>query len=135
MSYALQTLWHEKARYSAGVGAVAFSAVLMALQFGLMLGLFMITSIPVDRTDPRNVWIGAEDVQSVDNAQPIPISYIGRVGSRPGVRPPEPLIAMYARFQKPESGSDLCFLLGSELEDGAAGAADVLTPDLRDALT
>src|SRR5207247_2458586 len=48
MNYSLQTLLHERTRYAAGVGAVAFSAVLMALQFGLMLGLFTITSIPID---------------------------------------------------------------------------------------
>jgi putative ABC transport system permease protein len=135
MGYALQTLWHESSRYLAGVGAVAFSAVLMALQFGLMLGLFTITSTPIDRTDPRNVWIGAAEVQSVDNAQPIPMSHIGRVGCRPGVRPPEPLVAMFGRFQKPRSGSDLCFVLGSHLDPEAAGAASVLTPELRAALT
>lgn len=135
MSYALQTLWHEKSRYLAGVGAVAFSAVLMALQFGLMLGLFTITSIPVDTTDPRNIWVASTEVQSVENAQPIPLSHIGRIGSRPGTRPPEPLVAMFGRFQKPESGSDLCFLLGSHLEDDAAGASSVLTAEHRAALT
>ena len=41
MSYALQTLWHDKARYAAGVGAVAFSALLIVLQVGLLLGLFL----------------------------------------------------------------------------------------------
>ena len=89
MSYALQTLWHEKSRYFPGVLAVAFSAVLMALQFGLMLGLFMITSIPIDHTDPQNVWVGSNDVKSVDLGQPIPESTIGRIPTRPGVRPPE----------------------------------------------
>ena len=82
MSYALQTLWHEKSRYFPGVLAVAFSAVLMALQFGLMLGLFMITSIPIDHTDPQNVWVGSNDVKSVDLGQPIPESTIGRIPTR-----------------------------------------------------
>src|SRR5438477_333179 len=87
MSYSLQTLWHEKSRYIPGVLAVTFSAVLMALQFGLMLGLFMITSIPIDHTDPNNVWVGSNDVKSVDLGQPIPESYIGRIPTRQGVRP------------------------------------------------
>ena len=132
MSYALQTLWHEKSRYAAGVGAVAFSAVLMALQFGLMLGLFTITSIPLDHTDPRNVWIGSKDVKSVDLGQPIPVSHIGRIGERTGVLPPEPYIAHFANFQKPNGGTDLCFLLGHA---GPAGASDVLDSNLRTALT
>lgn len=135
MNYSLQTLLHERTRYAAGVGAVAFSAVLMALQFGLMLGLFTITSIPIDRTDPRNVWIGSQDVQSVDLGRPIPLSHIGRLGERAGVQPPEPFIAMFGQFQKPDGGTDLCFLLGSKLEMDSAGAADVLTPELRARLT
>ena len=132
MSYALQTLWHEKSRYAAGVGAVAFSAVLMALQFGLMLGLFTITSTPLDHTDPRNVWVGSKDVKAVDLGQPIPVSHIGRIGERPGVMPPEPYIAHFANFQKPNGGTDLCFLLGHA---GPAGASDVLDSNLRTALT
>jgi putative ABC transport system permease protein len=135
MSYALQTLWHEKSRYFPGVLAVAFSAVLMALQFGLMLGLFMITSIPIDHTDPRNVWVGSNDVKSVDLGQPIPESYIGRIPTRPGVRPPEPFVANFANFFKPRGGTELCFVLGSKLEPDSAGAADVLTPELRYRLT
>ncbi|CAN5581484.1 FtsX-like permease family protein [soil metagenome] len=135
MNYSLQTLLHERTRYAAGVGAVAFSAVLMALQFGLMLGLFTITSTPIDRTDSRNVWVGSKDVQSVDLGRPIPVSHIGRLGERPGVQPTEPFIAMFGQFQKPDGGTDLCFLLASSLEGDAAGAADVLTPEQRIALT
>ena len=135
MSYALQTLWHERSRYLPGVLAVAFSAVLMALQFGLMLGLFMITSIPIDRTDPHNVWVGSNAVKSVDLGQPIPESYMARIGTHPGTRPPEPFVANFANFFKPEGGSELCFLLGSKLQPDSAGAADVLTPELRYKLT
>ncbi|QEL20110.1 ABC transporter permease [Limnoglobus roseus] len=132
MGYSLQTLWHEKARYSAGVGAVAFSAVLMALQFGLLLGLFTITSIPLDHTDPRIVWIGSKGVEAIDLGQPIPISYLGRVGEHSGVLPPEPYIANFANFQKPDGGTDLCFLLG---HFGNAGIPDMLTSEQRTALT
>ena len=84
MSYALQTLWHERSRYVSGVLAVAFSAVLIALQCGLLLGLFKITSIPIDNTT-AGVWIGSTDVQSVDLGKPIPASYMTRVAGMPGV--------------------------------------------------
>jgi len=39
MSYSLATLWHERQRFLPGVLAVAFSALLIALQIGLLLGL------------------------------------------------------------------------------------------------
>ncbi len=50
MFYSLKTLWYERQRYLPGALAVSFSAVLIALQGGLLLGLFAITSIPIDHS-------------------------------------------------------------------------------------
>src|SRR5215510_4772925 len=128
MSYALQTLWHERSRYASGVLAVTFSAVLIALQCGLLLGLFKITSIPIDNTT-ADLWIGSTSVPSVDLGKPIPEWYITRVSGLPGVSMPERYIANFANFTKPVGGTELCFLLASNLDDGAAGAAVVLTKE------
>ena len=65
MLYTLATLWHERQRYIPGVLAVAFSALLIALQCGLLLGLLSITSIPIDYTR-ADIWIGSQDILSVD---------------------------------------------------------------------
>ncbi|MCE9562555.1 MAG: ABC transporter permease [Planctomycetes bacterium] len=134
MSYALQTLWHERTRYASGVLAVTFSAVLIALQCGLLLGLFKITSIPVDNTT-ADLWVGSTAVSSVDLGKPIPNSYISRVAGLPGVKMPEQYIANFANFFKPTGGTELCFLLGSLLDDGTSGAATLLSKEQREALT
>jgi putative ABC transport system permease protein len=138
MSYALQTLWHERQRYASGVLAVTFSAVLIALQCGLLLGLFKITSIPIDAaaggTD-RLVWVGSTAVPSVDLGKPIPASYLTRVAGRPGVELPEQYIANFANFTKPTGGTELCFLLATRLDAESVAAATVLTPELRTALS
>src|SRR5262249_10835277 len=84
MSYSLATLWHERSRYLAGVLAVAFSALLIALQCGLLLGLFSITSIPVDHTS-ADIWVGNPDVLSVDLGRPIPEAWLGRVAMQPEI--------------------------------------------------
>ena len=135
MSYALQTLWHERARYSSGVLAVTFSAVLIALQCGLLLGLFKITSTPIDHMTgdkTSTIWVGSTAVPSVDLGKPIPESYLTRVAGRPGVQMTEVYIANFANFSKPGGkGTELCFLLASNLNPDSAAAADVLTPDLR----
>jgi putative ABC transport system permease protein len=133
MSYALQTLWHEKARYASGVLAVAFSAVLIALQCGLLLGLFKITSIPIDNTR-ADVWVGATAVPSVDLGKPIPAGYLSRVDGRSGVLSVEPYVASFGNFTKPTGGTELCYVLGSQLDDGTAGAAGVLSREQREAL-
>src|SRR5438477_4535458 len=114
MSYALQTLWHERQRYASGVFAVTFSAVLIALQCGLLLGLFKITSIPIDQTH-ADIWVGSKSVPSVDLGKPIPESYLTRVDGLSGVRTVELYIANFANFTKPTGGTELCFLLGSSM--------------------
>ena len=134
MSYALQTLWHERARYASGVLAVTFSAVLIALQCGLMLGLFKITSIPIDNTS-ADLWVGSTAVPSVDLGKPIPLSYLTRVQGKPGVTSVEPYIANFANFTRATGGTELCFLLASYTDYGAAGAATLLTREQLDALT
>lgn len=133
MGYALQTLWHEKTRYAAGIGAVAFSAVLIALQVGLLLGLFEITSIPVDHTS-ADLWVGSKDLLSVDLGEPIPATHLSRL-NQPGVQMPEYFYLWYGNWRKPAGGKTLCMIFGSSLEPGAAGAADVLTPEYRAALS
>ena len=78
MNYPLQTRWHERSRYLPGVLAVAFSAVLIALQCGLLLGLFSITSIPVDHA-AADIWVGNANVLSVDLGRPIPQAWLARL--------------------------------------------------------
>src|SRR5439155_12472547 len=119
--------------------AVTVSAVLIALQCGLLLGLFKITAIPIDHASgdlDRTVWIGSTAVPSVDLGKPIPESYVTRVAGMPGVEMPEEYIANFANYTKPHNrGTELCLLLAARLDDGSIGAADVLTPDMRVALT
>lgn len=136
MSYALQTLWHDKARYAAGVGAVAFSALLIVLQVGLLLGLFELTSVPVDHTS-ADLWVGSQDVKSVDLGVQIPTNTnMARLTEKRGlVGQPEIYLAMYANMTRPDGGMERCFVLGSSLDDNAAGAPDVLPNTLRAALT
>jgi putative ABC transport system permease protein len=133
MGYALRTLLHERSRYAAGVGAVAFSAVLIALQVGLLLGLFEITSIPVDHTS-ADLWIGANDVESVDLGRPIPNSYVARL-DKPGVHMPELHYIAFADWTKLHGGSNLCMVIGSSLAPNACGAVDAYTAEHRAALS
>jgi len=84
----LKTLWFERQRFLPGVLAVAFSALLIALQCGLLLGLFAITSIPIDRTY-ADIWVTAPDVLSVDLGKQMPASRITRVLNEPEVEQAE----------------------------------------------
>src|SRR5271155_2659172 len=109
MSYSLSTLWYERQRYLPGILAVAFSALLIALQCGLLLGLFSITSIPIDHAR-AHIWVGSEDVLSVDLGRPVPTHYLARLASQPEVAPPELYLQGYSIWKKPSGGSDLCMI-------------------------
>ena len=134
MNYALQTLWHDRSRYLPGILAVAFSAVLMALQCGLLLGLFSITSIPIDRSDAQ-IWVGSPQVLSVDLGRPIPMSFMSRIAQDPRVDLVEEYYEHFGTWTKPGGGSDLCLVIGSNLNDGTIGAVHELTPEMRVLLT
>src|SRR5437764_2260637 len=134
MSYALATLWYERQRYLPGILAVAFSALLIALQCGLLLGLFSITSLPVDHTH-ADVWIGARDVLSVDLGRPVPERFLSVVASQPEVEHVEVYLQGFTYWSKPSGGSELAMVIGSRLGDDALGAVGELTPELRRRLT
>jgi putative ABC transport system permease protein len=134
MSYSLTTLWHERQRYLPGVLAVGFSALLIALQCGLLLGLFSITSMPIDR-NKADVWMGAPGVLSVDLGRPIRQGYIGRMAVHPEIERCEIYLQGFAYWSKRDGSTELCMVIGSRLGEDALGAVDKLTPDLRARLT
>src|ERR1700739_3615266 len=84
MSYSLATLWYERERFLPGVLAVAFSALLIALQCGLLLGLYSITSLPIDQSR-ADVWVGHPKVLSVDLGKGIPADWLAYVATLPEV--------------------------------------------------
>jgi putative ABC transport system permease protein len=134
MSYALTTLWHERQRYLAGVLAVAFSALLIALQCGLLLGLFSITSLPIDHNE-ADLWMGAVGVLSVDLGRPIPESYETFLAAQPGVKRTETYYQGFSYWSKLDGGTELCMIIGSSFEDNALGCVAELTPEMRDRLS
>jgi putative ABC transport system permease protein len=134
MNFALATLWHERQRYIPGVLAVAFSAVLIALTCGLLIGLLKITSIPITRTR-ADVWVGSAGVLSVDIAGKVPTTWYSRVMECPNVVTCEEYCEGFQKWKKPDGADELCIIIGSRLEDGALGAVAALTPELREKLT
>jgi putative ABC transport system permease protein len=126
MSYALSTLWYERQRFLPAVMAVAFSALLIALQCGLLLGLFSITSIPIDKSN-ADVWVTAPKVPSVDLGEPIPESWQSYL-ALPQVERTEPYFEGFAYWRKPRGGQELCVVVGSRLGPHALGAISLLTP-------
>jgi putative ABC transport system permease protein len=117
-----------------GVLAVGFSALLIALQAGLLLGLFSITSLPIDHSR-ADIWMGAPNVLSVDLGEPIGEGHLARVASQPEVDRTEVYMQGFAYWSKPRGGRELCMVIGSRLEPNSLGKVDRLTPELCTLLT
>jgi putative ABC transport system permease protein len=132
--YVLQILWHERQRFLPGVLAVAFSDLLIVLQCGLLLGLFSVTSTPVDQST-ADIWLCSPRVLGVDLGRPIPERFMARLASEDGVERPEAYIQGFTYWTKAEGGAQLCMIVGSRLDDNALGMARVLPRDLREKLS
>jgi putative ABC transport system permease protein len=133
MSYSLATLWHDRSRFLPGVLAVAFSALLIMLQGGLLLGLFSLTSTPID-SSAADVWVGHPMASSIELGRPISERWINRVAMEPEVVRTEAFLQAFALLQKPDGSTELCTVIGTRLDDDSLGAARQLTPDLREKL-
>jgi putative ABC transport system permease protein len=126
MSYALSTLWHERQRFFPGVLAVAFSALLIALQCGLLLGLFSITSIPIDHSQ-ADIWMCHPKIPSVDLGLSIPESWSAYL-SQPEIERTEVYMEGFAYWSKPTGGMELSIIIGSRMSADALGAIKQLSP-------
>ena len=129
LPYSLATLWFDRQRYIPGVLAVGFSALLISLQCGLLLGLFSITSMPIDR-NTADLWMGAPGVQSVDLGRPIREGCLARVAAQPEIERCEPFLQGFAYWARKEDGAtELCMVVGARLAEDSLGAIKPLRDD------
>ncbi len=104
------------------------------LQCGLLLGLFKITSIPIDNTG-ADVWVGSTQVQSVDLGKPIPCRYVHRAEGMEGEQRRVVHRQLRQTSPAPTAARNCASLLGSNHNPDSAGSPVVLTPEHRNALT
>src|SRR5260370_25400422 len=83
-SYSLTALRHDRQRFLPGVLAVAFSALLIALQWGLLLGMFTFVSLTIDRAH-ADIWLGGPSIRSADLGQPITEDRLAWLATQPEV--------------------------------------------------
>ena len=132
--YSLKILWHGRNRFLPAVLAVAFSAVLIAVQFGVLLGTLAVTSRPIDHAQAQ-IWVGIGGVPSIELGHPIPEAWLYRVQAEPEVEDVEDYLYEFNYWHKPTGGSVHCCIIGARLEDSALGAVSDLTPEMRTRLT
>ena len=133
MSYSLATIWYERSRFLPAILAVAFSALLIATQTGLVLSLLSMMSLPVDK-GAAHIWVGFPGVRSVDLGRPIPERYLTRLAAQPGIERVEPALigfGLWVRPAQPDKASppEVCTVVGSRLDADSLGAVEGLRRD------
>lgn len=129
MRFVLATLWFERRRFLPAGLAVAFSALLVAIQCGLLVGTFSAVSLPVDRTR-ADLWVGGPNVVSVDVNRRISADRLRQRLPGAEVIAVEPYIQEFAFWQRPDGATELVIVVGARLEPDALGRVAELTPDL-----
>jgi putative ABC transport system permease protein len=136
MSYSLATIWHERNRYLPGVIAVTFSALIVFVPTGVLLGLFNLTSAPIDCAAAQ-LWIGHPAVRSVDLPRPIPARWLARLYRHPGVEWAETyVLALILLDDVAHRTSETCTIIGTRLGPTSLGlpADGRLADGVREAL-
>ena len=135
MPYSLLMLWRDRRRYLPAVLAVSFSAVLIAAQCGLLFGLLLCASVPID-CSTADVWITTYDAPALVQAHPIPQSWVMRAAVLPEVARTEDYLLGLALCHKPHQGAvEPCILVGTRTDEGSLGVLAQLAPEVREGLT
>jgi putative ABC transport system permease protein len=133
--YTWAILWHDRQRFMPAILAVAFSAVLIAVQCGLLLGMFNFASLPVDHTPLAHVWMGGPNLISQDLGRPMSENYSTCLASQPQIDRCEIFLEGLVRWTRPDGGSRPVMLIASRVHADALGAMEDLTPEMRDQLS
>jgi putative ABC transport system permease protein len=132
--YSLLMLWRDRNRFLPALAAVGFSAVLVAVQCGLVMGLVLTTSAPIDHSS-AHLWVVARDAPSLHQTYTFPRDWQARLDLQPEIEHSETYLTAMGRWRLPGRGkTELCMLIGVCLDDDGLGAPRLLTPELRAAL-
>jgi putative ABC transport system permease protein len=134
MFYALRSLYWESRRYIPGVLAVGFSAMLIAMQVGLLVGLIGVVSVPIENSS-ADVWVMYPATPACDLGRPIPKYWLERVWSQPETAVADEYIQGYSYWKTPTGATELVIILGCNLDDGGLGPTAKLSPELKVLLT
>jgi putative ABC transport system permease protein len=132
--YSLRMLWRDRSRFLPALASIGLSAVLIAVQCGLVMGLVLTTSAPIDHA-AAHIWVVPRDAPSLYQTADFPLSWQARLDVQPEIDRSENYMTAMGRWQVPGHGkTELCMLIGMRLEDNSLGALTVLPPELRAAL-
>jgi putative ABC transport system permease protein len=133
---AWRNLVNDRVRFVATLVGIAFAVVLMAVQWGLLIG-FANTASGLINHAGADFWVASRGTSNVDQGLPVPERWRFQLLSVPGVAAVDPLLVQFAPWKRPDGGSEYVIVVGYDLASGigspwnvvAGSANDLHTPD------
>jgi putative ABC transport system permease protein len=134
MIYAILTILNDKKRYIAGMLAVTFSAVLISMQVGLLMGLIGVVSVPIVNSN-ADIWIAFPDTPACDLGRPMPNYWLDKLWSHPEIESADEFVQGFRYWQTERGKNELVVVLGVNLDQGSLGPVARLSAEQRASLT
>jgi putative ABC transport system permease protein len=130
LPYALKIVVREPGRFLPAVLAITFSAVLVSMQSGMLLGFLQVSSRPIERIG-ADLWVGSRDLPALGFSHAIEEAWYARIASQPEVEAVEPYVYGITMWHRADGALEQCYIVGTRLNEGAIGALHDLTPSQR----
>lgn len=128
---AWRNLARDRARFVVTLVGLAFSVVLMAVQWGLLTGCAETAAGLIDHAG-ADIWIASRGTSNVDQAVPMPARWRYRVLSVPGVIAVDKLIVRFTQWRRPDGRSEIVEIVGFDLDSGIGGPWKVVKGSIAD---
>jgi len=129
LTLAMRNLFHDRIRLVVTLVGILFSIVLVAVQLGLYVGASRMIVAMIDKAN-GDLWITAYGAKSFEDSGFLEGQERYAALSTPGVRRVVPLIASFSKWNKPQGGSQLCVIVGTDVADGGLEPWNVVAGDV-----
>lgn len=133
VSLARSTLLYEWRRFLTAVLALAFSALLVIVQLGLLLGMFGTVSVVVDNAR-ADLWVTSPNTPSFDMARTIPLRNEAFLRMHPEVVALQPLIFGVGDWKASDGSKTMAVLIGIDISPKSLSMPVVFSANQRIAL-
>lgn len=117
---AWRNLAHDRVRLIVTLVGIVFSVVLMGMQAGLLLGFSRATTGLIDFAK-ADLWMVPKGTLDVDLGTPLDERRRFQALAIPGIRRAEPYLINFARWKKPNGGTESIQLVGTPVDSELAG--------------
>jgi len=129
LTLAIRNLFHDRIRLAVTLVGILFAIVLVAVQLGLYVGASRMIVSMIEKANGE-LWITSYAAKSFEDSGFLEGHERYAALSTPGVAKVVPLIASFSKWNKPQGGSQLSVIVGTDVEDGGLAPWNIVAGDV-----